>query len=216
MDDQIGKRNYIVFLTADHAVVPVPSQLQDLKLPGGYFSNKELIGAIQERLVAQFSYPLIEFEENNNIYLSHYAMDSLKLNQETVERFVADEVLKYSQIKRVAISSDINRGVTDNLWINMIEKGYSKDRSGDVIYLLKPGYLGMDKISEETQKGTSHGSAYNYDTHVPLLWYGKQWKKKELFNPIDITDISATLVHLMNLQRMGSMTGKPIEYLLGN
>jgi bisphosphoglycerate-independent phosphoglycerate mutase (AlkP superfamily) len=50
---------------------------------------------------------------------------------------------------------------------------------------------------------------------VPLLWYGKGIPQGvSLYDPIQITDISATLVHLLNLQRPGSMTGKPILPLL--
>jgi hypothetical protein len=40
-------------------------------------------------------------------------------------------------------------------------------------------------------------------------------KPQEIFRPIAITDIAATLAHLLNLQRMGSMTGSPIVEILG-
>ena len=58
----------------------------------------------------------------------------------------------------------------------MVRQGYVRDRSGDLIFILQPGYL--TEYSDKSHTGTSHGSAFNYDTHVPLLWYGKGMKGK--------------------------------------
>jgi len=64
--------------------------------------------------------------------------------------------------------------------------------------------------SESARKGTSHGSAFNYDTHVPLLWYGKGIPSKEVLRKVQITDIAATLAHILYLQMPNSTTGEPI------
>jgi arylsulfatase A-like enzyme len=67
----------------------------------------------------------------------------------------------------------------------------------------------------KVHQGTSHGSAFNYDTHVPLLWYGKGITPGlQIFDPIQITDIAPTLIHILNLQRSGSMIGHPILPIL--
>jgi bisphosphoglycerate-independent phosphoglycerate mutase (AlkP superfamily) len=81
--------------------------------------------------------------------------------------------------------------------------------------MLEPGYL-PEKLDLSPSQGTSHGSGYSYDTHVPLLWYGSGIKKQDLFYPISITDIAPTLTHILNLQRTGAMTGKPIIEVLNN
>jgi hypothetical protein len=94
----------------------------------------------------------------------------------------------------------------------MLFLGYDFNRSGDVLYLLNPGFLPVEDDADF--KGTSHGSAFNYDTHVPLLWYGGGLKPSDVFRPIEITDISATLTHLLYLQRSGAMTGSPILEVL--
>ena len=92
----------------------------------------------------------------------------------------------------------------------MLEKGYNNKESGDVLFILEPGYLPKSKESTNTHKGTSHGSAFNYDTHVPLIWYGKNIPKQEINRKIAITDVSATLTNILFLQRSGAMTGEPI------
>ena len=71
----------------------------------------------------------------------------------------------------------------------------------------EPGWL------EYERTGTSHGSAYPYDTHVPLLWYGWNIKPGSTTIPVEIPDIIATLALLMEVQSPNGCTGKPIPTL---
>lgn len=216
LDQKIGKHNYVVFLTADHAVVPVPQQLIDKKLPGGYFDVAFAVNQIKETLTKSYGCNLILSEKNQNIYLNKLLIDSLKLTCSEIQQQVASQIRTFPEVKVAVVASDLERGVIDDDWMKMILNGYSKERSGDVLFLLKPGYLPVESSRTNEHKGTSHGSAYNYDTHVPLLWYGNRMASQEIFRPIAITDIAATLVHLLNLQRVGSMTGSPIIEILGH
>ena len=216
LDKQVGKNNYVIFLTADHAVVPVPQQLKDEKLPGGYFDMSACLTSVNTQLQKKYGTILIQSEENQNIYLNNALIDSLKISKSEVQREVADILRSFPEVKVAVTGSDLERGIIQDPWMQMILNGYSKERSGDIIFMLKPGYLSISSDTGSEHKGTSHGSAFNYDTHVPLLWYGNKMKHQEIFRPIEITDISATLVHLLNLQRNGSMTGKPIIEILGH
>jgi arylsulfatase A-like enzyme len=99
-------------------------------------------------------------------------------------------------------------------WGQMIQKGFDIERSGDVIFMLQPGYLTKSIDEPKAHMGTSHGSAFNYDTHVPLLWYGVNIPTENSYRPIQIIDIAPTLIHLLNLQRTGAMTGVPIMEIL--
>jgi hypothetical protein len=102
-------------------------------------------------------------------------------------------------------------------WQAMVLKGVHPKESGDVVFILEPGYLMKEMDNPAAHKGTSHGSAFNYDTHVPLLWYGAAIPSQDVFRPIEITDIAATLSHILQLQRSGAMTGSPIlEVLSGD
>jgi hypothetical protein len=79
---------------------------------------------------------------------------------------------------------------------------------------MEPGYLVKEIDSEKAHKGTSHGSSFNYDTHVPLLWYGAKIPAKDIFKTYEIIDVAPTLTHILNLQRSGAMTGQPIIEVL--
>jgi arylsulfatase A-like enzyme len=210
LDATVGKDQYTLFLTADHAVVPVPQYLIDKKLPGGYFYMDELNQRLATKLTEKYGENLVEENENLNIYLNKKRLVSLKLAQAEVAKFVANEIAQFDHVKAVYTADELLDAPTTNEWKAMLEKGYNNKESGDVLFILEPGYLPKSKESTNSHKGTSHGSAFNYDTHVPLIWYGKNIPKQEINRKIAITDISATLTNILFLQRSGAMTGEPI------
>lgn len=215
LEEKVGKDEFVLFLTADHAVVPVPQYLIDKKLPGGYVFLNEHMTELKSQLVTKFGADLILEQENLNIYLDHKKIDDLKLDMKEVQDFVASKIMMWDGVKRVFTAFQLMNSGNDDEWRDMIQRGYHARESGDVIFMLEPGYLPKLADSETARKGTSHGSAFNYDTHVPLIWYGKGIPSIEVVRRVDITDISATLTHLLYLQRNGAMTGEPILELFG-
>lgn len=214
LEDKVGKHNFTLFLTADHAVVPVPQLLTDHNLPGGYFFVDTNMYDLNSAIKVKYGAELIEDQDNLNIYLNHKRIDSLGLNKNDVADFVASFVYEWDEVKRVFTAEQlVSSGVNDE-WMDMIKKGHHKEESGDVVFILEPGYLPKSADSELARKGTSHGSAYSYDTHVPLLWYGMHVPVDEIHRRINITDIAATLTHLMYLQKPNAITGEPILEIL--
>ena len=214
LEERVGKDKFVLFLTADHAVVPNPQYLIDKKLPGGFMFKEANLILLDEEIKATFGADLILTVVNNNIYLDHETIDVLKINKVAVENLIAERVSNWEGVKCVFTSEQLNNSSEDNSWRDMIRLGYVANESGDLIYMLEPGFLPKSSDTEESRKGTSHGSAFNYDTHVPLIWYGKNIKKQEIFRRIDIIDIAATLTHILYLQKPNATTGEPILELL--
>jgi arylsulfatase A-like enzyme len=215
LEKKYGKKGFTIFLTADHAVVPVPQMLVDKKMPGGYFYLNQNMEDLRKSTITEFGADLIEYEENLNIYLNHKRIDSLKLKREAVAQFVAAKVRTWQNVKVVFTSGELGQNTSsDNEWKDMLRKGFELNRSGDVLFILEPGFLPLSKETEKSHQGTSHGSAFNYDGHVPLLWFGAGIQAKDVFTPYKIIDIAPTLTHILNLQRSGAMTGQPIIEVL--
>jgi predicted AlkP superfamily pyrophosphatase or phosphodiesterase len=215
LESLYGKDGFVVFLTADHAVVPVPQMLVDRKMPGGYLFLKERMSNLRKNVVQQFGADVIEAEENENIYLNQTRLDSLKLDKHEVAEYIAAQIRQWPEVKLAITQSSLLSGTgTLDEWGQMIQKGFDIARSGEVIFMLQPGYLSKSIDEPKAHTGTSHGSAFNYDTHVPLLWYGANIPSQNVYRPIQIVDIAPTLIHLMNLQRTGAMTGTPILEIL--
>ncbi|MFM7683365.1 MAG: alkaline phosphatase family protein, partial [Bacteroidota bacterium] len=214
LETKFGKDGFVVFLTADHAVVPVPQMLIDKKLPGGYLFLDEYMNELKSISLSKFKADLIEHKTNQNIYLNLKKIDSLKLNKNDIAIFFAEKIKLWPNVKAVFTSQELSNPANDNEWKDIIRLGYESKRSGEIIFIMEPGFLVKEIDSENAHRGTSHGSSFNYDTHVPLLWYGAQIPSKDVYETYEITDIAPTLTHILNLQRSGAMTGKPILEVL--
>jgi predicted AlkP superfamily pyrophosphatase or phosphodiesterase len=92
LESKYGKDGFVVFLTADHAVVPVPQMLVDRKMPGGYLFLNERLALLKKELVQKYGSDLIEAEENQNIYLNQTRLDSLNLSKQVVADYIAVQI----------------------------------------------------------------------------------------------------------------------------
>ena len=214
IEKQVGKKDYVLFLTADHAVVPVPQLLKDHKLPGGYFFIDEHLADLKMKLTTKFGDSLVEHQDNLNIYLDHDAIKTKGIDLIEAQNFISAEIQTWEGVKRSFTATQLYNASVDAEWMDMVRNGVHHEESGDVVFILEPGYLPKSSDYDGHQKGTSHGSAFSYDTHVPLLWYGKNVPKQELFDDMEITSIAATLTHMLFLQRPNALTGLPILPLL--
>ena len=210
----VGEGEYTLFLTADHAVVPVPQFLTDNGLPGGYFFADTNWNALRQNIIAKYGVDLILATPNMNIYLDHQKIEEKTLDRLEVANYISSIVQNWKGVKRVFTAKQLYNSSIGDEWMDMVRKGFHHAESGDLIVILEPGYLPKSMDSELARKGTSHGSAYAYDTHVPLLLYGKGIPIKEVFRNISITDIAATLAHILNLQNPNALTGRPILEVL--
>jgi predicted AlkP superfamily pyrophosphatase or phosphodiesterase len=213
LEKEVGKKDFVIMLTADHAVVPVPQQLVDKKLPGGYFFSATYITKLREELKDKFQFDPIKEVVNCNIYLDHKLISEYKKTLSEIEGYILEAVRCWKEVKAVYSSSELDGSAEGDTWFKMMQSGYHKEESGDILFLLESGYLYKTTDIPTAHMGTSHGSAFNYDTHVPLIWYGKGISSAEVVRKVDITDIAATLTNMLYLQRTGSMTGEPIVEL---
>ena len=91
----------------------------------------------------------------------------------------------------------------------MVARGYNARRSGDIAYVLEPGWIESTKI-----QGSTHGSAYSYDTNVPVIFYGRGIKSGSSVRYHPITDIAPTISILLNIKFPSGCTGQPVEEAL--
>jgi predicted AlkP superfamily pyrophosphatase or phosphodiesterase len=205
LDTQVGKGAYTVFLTADHGVAPVPNYLIDNKIPAGYFRKKPFVKALEKALQDAFGLNDIILDvSNDEVYLNRELISSAKLDVDMIRRFAAAFIQRQDGIAAAYTTTDLMEMDADNPIVERLQNGYNPKRSGDVIYMLLPGY-----IAKRTY-GTTHGSAFIYDTHVPLLLYGNGIQKGQTFKRTKISDIAPTICALLEVSNPTGVTGNPI------
>ena len=74
------------------------------------------------------------------------------------------------------------------------------------MFVLDPGWTESGSV-----QGTTHGSGYTYDTHVPILFFGFGIKAGSSVQPHSVTDIAPTISALLNIKFPSGTTGQPIS-----
>jgi len=206
LDLHFGKENVLVFLTADHGVAPIPGYAAENHLPGGVAKTSIMLDSLKKYLNTQIGKGnWVVAYENQQIYLNAKELRNAHLEK----MFVVELVLKFFQenpfpgVKEIFSLSHAD-GYAKSVYAEFIKNGYNASRSGDVLVTYQSGWI------ENAVKGTTHGTFYTYDTHVPLLFWGWHIPKKEISTSFDITAISPTIAYLLRIPMPSGATGKPI------
>ncbi|MCB0479654.1 MAG: alkaline phosphatase family protein, partial [Crocinitomicaceae bacterium] len=209
LDQQVGEENYVIFLTADHGVVSNPDYLKDQGKQGGFVE----ITALKDRLEADYlrkfkANGFITEIKNNNIYFNEKALKARKLSMQKVLFETKQFLLKQEGIEVVFERDSLMQNEQKDHKAKMVKMGVN-ERSGEMIFLTKHGYLPIDKKASE-YRGTSHGSVWEYDTHVPLLFYGNGIPTGIRKEKTEITDVAPTILNYLNIQT-GDLPGTKIK-----
>jgi predicted AlkP superfamily pyrophosphatase or phosphodiesterase len=211
LDAKCGKDNYLVFLTADHAAIQNPQSLIDVKLNAGFINARVINDTVIDYLKQQYgSAKYFSCYDNNQVYLNRKAIAEDKLNLEEVQTKVAQYLSNIIEGVYMCVAGETlkNNVSVDPLMVR-IKNGYHPERSGDVIVVYAPGWI-ENLYGGNGKQGTTHGSPYSYDTHVPLLWMGTGITQGSTTRPINITDIAPTLSFLLNTNLPNANKGFPI------
>ena len=155
------------------------------------------------------------FEDFNELSCSPFSEMSKNKVAEALEKGNIEILSGSNGHSHAIIESHVNRNrgeitADGNVVIGIKEDG---DRivtkiSGDVILIPTPGAISRGKT------GTTHGSAYSYDTHVPIIFYGAGIKNGFSHKDYNVRDIAPTLATLLGVEFPNGNSGKVIEEVL--
>ena len=205
LDTKIGKGNYSLFLTADHGATEVPAYLQSEKINAGYVNGKDITRKLKKELYKEYADSLVMKYTNQQVYLNDSVILAKKLDKFAVEKFCVRVLLSLDEVSDALCGEQLQlQTQNDLLFKALVQRGYHNKRSGDILVSYKPGFIDYDKT------GTTHGTSFSYDTHVPLLFYGNGIKAGNTLRPVYITDIASTICQLLNLPYTNGNIGNPI------
>lgn len=211
LDNKVGKDNYTLFLTADHAAVHVPSYLQSLKIPAHYFKINQLRDSISSITKKYFkSVEFVNNISNYQIFLNKEKIEALGFSKNQVADKIVSELENLDGIYKAVTAKTLQTNHFSEGLMNSLQNGYNQKLSGDVMLIPYPATL------SRFQTGTSHGSGYSYDTHIPIIFYGKGIKKGVSKKRYEIIDIAPTMANLLGIEAPNSATGKIVSEALKN
>ena len=209
IDGRIGAGNTLVILTADHGVAPVPEVNQARKMPGGRLNGGELTAKITDALTKRFGPgKWLLASSGGMLYFNQDLIRAQKLDPAEVELVAAEAGLEQHHIARVYTRSQLVDGAVQHDEISRaFSVGFFGQRSGDLFVLQEPYYL-----FEAT--GTSHGTPYDYDNHVPVIFLGPGIKPGKYSTRIAVNDIAPTLAEILKVEQPSGSIGRILSEIL--
>jgi predicted AlkP superfamily pyrophosphatase or phosphodiesterase len=206
LDNKVGKGNYLLFLTADHAVAEIP-EMVNTKVKQRFSAN-EFKNSIKEYLSSIYGTNKIFADfSNKQIFLNYTIINEKKLNVEEIRKKLALYLRqKFNTVLLISTRDDMDGKIAGRDEKNFILNGFNPIRSGDIfIELNSVSYFELGGIDR-----TTHGTGYSYDTHVPLLFFGWHIPMEEINEPVYTVDIAPTIANMLKITEPSGCIGKPI------
>jgi predicted AlkP superfamily pyrophosphatase or phosphodiesterase len=206
LNDKIGKRNILVYFTSAHGVSEIPDIRESYRIPSGYFIQNQAIQLLRSYLNVLYGEGnWVKGYSERQIFLNREFIEDAKIDLDEIRQRVARFMVQFAGVASAYPYSafETNDFVDGNL--SRISNSFSPKRTGDVIIILNPGW-----VEKEDDHVTEHNSPYEYDTHVPLIWYGWSANRATVTRKVNLTDISATLSSLLKVPYPNACTGEPL------
>jgi predicted AlkP superfamily pyrophosphatase or phosphodiesterase len=201
LDAKVGRGNYVVALSADHGVAPIPEDMQTTGADAGVLHLQEVQERI-EKAIEPFNYtkPAVARITGSDIYFAPGVYEKLQQDHAAFQA-VLEATLAQPGIAAVYRAEESrNRPATQSPMRRAFAFSYFPGRSGDLFILPKPYWL-MDgtPLGKTRSYGTGHGVPYNYDQHVPVLLMGFGIQPGEYFQSVTPADIAPTFAALCGI-----------------
>jgi predicted AlkP superfamily pyrophosphatase or phosphodiesterase len=204
--DSIGKKNVLIYFTAAHGVSEIPAVLEKNRIPAGYFRQNQALQLLRSYLNAVYGEGnWVKGYSERQIFLNRTLIEDARLSLEDVQKKVARFLVQFTGVAAAYPYSAFEANDFGNGNLKKIINNFNPQRSGDVIVTLNPGW-----VENDGDYVTNHNSPYEYDTHVPLIWYGWSVNRATVTRKVNMTDIAATLSTLCRVPSPNACTGEPM------
>ena len=192
LDKEVGTGAYTVFLTADHGTPDIAAYRADIGASAGNVNISAMHAAVEEYLQQAYGDgPWVSALDDDQLFLDHALVRAKGLQLANVQHMAAEVMREQPGMLDAITARDLERGNYLDGPRTLLARGHHPERGADVYLLTRPSYL--PAYSSEVQRGVDHGSAWTYDTHVPLLFFGKGVLPGQVNRRVAATDIVPTL-----------------------
>jgi predicted AlkP superfamily pyrophosphatase or phosphodiesterase len=217
VDARVGLANTLVVLSADHGGPDAPGYLNSLNIPAGYVAPETWDkDAAVERIKKQFNIKgeLIETYEHPYLYFSAAVKNDKRIDSEALEAAVVEELSKFPGVS-LAVSSSALRSnqLPDTELYRAVVNNFNAKRSGDIFIVFEPNWFIND--FDGLTVASTHGSPWNYDTFVPIIFAGAGLAPKQVDRKVLTIDVAPTLSAFLGISAPSGAVGKPLAEVLG-
>jgi len=206
LNENLGKKNILIYFTSAHGISEIPSVLETNRIPAGYFKQNQALQLLRSYLNAVYGEGnWVKGYSEKQVFLNRTLVEDAKIPIEEIQKKVARFLVQFSGVTAAYPYSAFETNDFGNGNLRKIVNNFSPQRSGDVIVILNPGW-----VEREGDSVTNHNSPYEYDSHVPLIWYGWTVNRASVTRKVNMTDIAATLSSLCKVPSPNACSGEPL------
>tara|TARA_R110002049_G_scaffold85550_5_gene217451 strand:+ start:5501 stop:7204 length:1704 start_codon:yes stop_codon:yes gene_type:complete len=213
VDKQVGLDNTLIVLSADHGGPDAPGYLNSLGIPAGYVDPGSWDkAAALSRIKAKFAIEgtLIETYEHPYLYFSAEVRNNKRIDQQALEEDVVEELSRFHGVSLAVSSTALRHGnLPDTDLYRAVINNFNTKRSGDIFVVFEPNWFIND--FDGLTVASTHGSPWNYDSHVPLVFAGAHLQPRTVERRVETVDVAVTLAAYMGIKPPSGAAGQVLE-----
>ena len=212
LDQRIGLGNVLINLTADHGVAPNPEFATAQGMDGDRLNEGQIMIELMSALSKEFGpekFFLDPRGKGGQLFFDHAVLAKRNIPLDAFYRFIREWAFDTGKYQHVYTREQLLDGRAPGHFGQLVLNGYNAERSADMILISKPF-----AIPSKSPTGTTHGSPYAYDTHVPVMFFGPGIKPGRYADDFKVTDIAPTLAAILRVEVPPGSIGRPLTKLL--
>ena len=192
LDTAVGRDRYVVALSADHGLGPIPEQATAMGLDAGRIERGEVLAHVN-RVLEPFFGPGEHAVGMGHIelYFAPGVYDRLRANEEALAAVLA-ALGTYPGVQRAYRGEELATGPFADALTAQVARSYFPGRSGDLVVIPKPYWYTWIRAAD-------HGTGYDYDARVPLVLAGPGIVPGRYSGAAAPEDIAPTLAFLTGI-----------------
>jgi predicted AlkP superfamily pyrophosphatase or phosphodiesterase len=212
LDSRVGEGKYTVALTADHGAALTPEMERARGHDAGRLNLAAFRNAVEHAVDTQLGLtsPVLLAVDPPELYLDYASAAAHGVTAAALDHAVVAVVEAQPGIARAYTVDDVrSAAASEDVFVKAVADGFYAARSGDIHVLVKPNYIFYGGA------GTTHGTPYEYDAHVPLILMGAGVKPGVYGDRVRINELAPTLGRLLNVPYQGDAQGRVLAEALG-
>ncbi len=207
LDVQVGLDNIFFTLTADHGGLPLPEYLIGQGEKGGRINKKHMQEALRwiDDECQEIYGNKLYHRDGANFFLDWDMMKKKDINSNNIYNIIDKYLTKVEGIDRIVLKDNILGSEDTSIFVRRLKHMIHEEKSPEIFPIVSKGYIYRESL------GTSHGTPYDYDTHVPLIFARQGFKMSERFNRLATVDIAPTIAQYLDIQIPDYCDGKMVD-----
>ncbi|MBL8518936.1 MAG: alkaline phosphatase family protein [Betaproteobacteria bacterium] len=210
LDEKIGKGRYVVALSADHGFMPVPEYSQSRGQGGGRQNPAQLMARINAELSKTFGDGAwLRGSSGNGSLINHALVKEKNVSAAALAVAARDLFRKEPAIAHAWLKTEVKAGLPAGTpFAELLKNHYIDDLSPDIIIVPSRNWLISSWVG-----GTTHGTPYDYDTHVPIMFYAPGYETGRVDTRVSVIDIAPTLAKMLGIPAPAQSVGNALPKL---